>query len=364
MKKVLALVLAVIMVCTMAMAVTVGGGDPYAATVPSSFSKDTTLFDITPGSQLVFETSELYKAGLKVTAPYTDKDGNFIPEKNFVEFAFAAGADLIASKGWVKTGAGTDLYVITLKDSTAVADSKIDFAIEKIVSKATGFVANEYKPASGKKYLVMGSVCLTLDVAYKAKDVVITPDGLFEVGTNYETGIIYSVKKGTDAEGKDVTTGKVSAVSVSTGFKKLDLVVNAGSTYMVKPAATEAAVDKVLTDNKVDTANVKARYVPKGASGVQMDAVVEHATSAWNVYTIDANGKVAKVTAVLDDGVLTFKTPTAAVVVINGTLPVTAATTETGTTTNPGTGANDVVGVAAALAVVALVSGAAISLKK
>ena len=35
-----------------------------------------------------------------------------------------------------------------------------------------------------------------------------------------------------------------------------------------------------------------------------------------------------------------------------------------GTTTNPGTGANDVVGVAAALAVVALVSGAAISLKK
>ena len=38
--------------------------------------------------------------------------------------------------------------------------------------------------------------------------------------------------------------------------------------------------------------------------------------------------------------------------------------TTPGTTTNPGTGANDVVGVAAALAVVALVSGAAISLKK
>ena len=41
-----------------------------------------------------------------------------------------------------------------------------------------------------------------------------------------------------------------------------------------------------------------------------------------------------------------------------------AVGTSTGTTTNPGTGANDVVGVAAALAVVALVSGAAISLKK
>lgn len=41
---------------------------------------------------------------------------------------------------------------------------------------------------------------------------------------------------------------------------------------------------------------------------------------------------------------------------------VTATTTTT--TTNPDTGANDVIGVAAALAVVALVSGAAISLKK
>ena len=48
-----------------------------------------------------------------------------------------------------------------------------------------------------------------------------------------------------------------------------------------------------------------------------------------------------------------------------GTVPgVAATTTPAGTTTNPGTGANDVVGVAAALAVVALVSGAAISLKK
>ena len=359
MKKVLALVLAVIMVCTMAMAVTIGGTVVVSpSTTPTGF-EGMTLTTVEPGSSILFTVDDLFGSNYA-----KNSKGEFVPASNKVTVTYSKGAELVASQGWVKTDAGTDLYVITLKDSTAVADSKIDFAIEKIVSKATGFVANEYKPASGKKYLVMGSVCLTLDVGYKAKDVVITPDGLFEVGTNYETGTIYSVKKGTDAEGKDVTTGKVSAVSVSTGFKKLDLVVNAGSTYMVKPAATEAAVDKVLTDIKVDTANVKARYVPKGASGVQMDAVVEHATSAWNVYTIDANGKVAKVTAVLDDGVLTFKTPTAAVVVINGTLPVTAATTETGTTTNPGTGANDVVGVAAALAVVALVSGAAISLKK
>ena len=52
------------------------------------------------------------------------------------------------------------------------------------------------------------------------------------------------------------------------------------------------------------------------------------------------------------------------VVILSDKALTTAATAGSGSTTNPGTGANDVVGVAAALAVVALVSGAAISLKK
>ena len=359
MKKVLALVLAVIMVCTMAMAVTIGGTVVVSPSTTPTGYEGMTLTTVAPGSSILFTVSDLFGDN------YAKNSKNeFVPASNKVTVTYSKGAELVASQGWAKDDHGTYYYVITLKDSTATKDGKLDFAIEKIVSKATGFVANEYKPASGKKYLIMDEKSLTLDVGYNAKDVVITADGLFEIGDNYETGTIYTVKKGTDAEGKDVTTGKVSAADVATGFKKLDLVVTAGSTYMVKAAPSAADVQKVLDDNKIISDNVKARYVPIGASNVQMDAVIEHATSAWNVYTIDANGKVAKVTAVLDDGVLTFKTSTAAVVVINGTLPVTAATTETGNTTNPGTGANDVVGVAAALAVVALVSGAAISLKK
>ena len=79
------------------------------------------------------------------------------------------------------------------------------------------------------------------------------------------------------------------------------------------------------------------------------------------------DGKVASIAATLNNGVLTFSVPAlSTVIVTTDTMTVTATTTstETGTTTNPGTGANDIVGVAAALAVVALVSGAAISLKK
>ena len=88
---------------------------------------------------------------------------------------------------------------------------------------------------------------------------------------------------------------------------------------------------------------------------------ITDAKASYNAYSIAADGTVAKLNATLEDGVMTFSTPVKAVVVVDGSMTTTPATPGT---TNPGTGANDVVGVAAALAVVALVSGAAISLKK
>ena len=111
-------------------------------------------------------------------------------------------------------------------------------------------------------------------------------------------------------------------------------------------------------ETKVVAANVNAVNVPASV-------VVTNATESY--YAITADGSVTALAAKLDDGVLTFTAPAYSVVAVyNGVLNnvKAAAGTTTGTTTNPGTGANDVVGVAAALAVVALVSGAAISLKK
>ena len=76
-------------------------------------------------------------------------------------------------------------------------------------------------------------------------------------------------------------------------------------------------------------------------------------------YIYDKNGVETGTWTVSGTSLMNLVKLTKAEKVVSGT---TAG--ETGTTTNPGTGANDVVGVAAALAVVALVSGAAISLKK
>ena len=95
-----------------------------------------------------------------------------------------------------------------------------------------------------------------------------------------------------------------------------------------------------------------------------------NADTTYRVYAKGADGKVLSVVATTSDGVMSFTVPAMSTVIVttevlatSGTAS-TGSTTPAGSTTNPGTGANDVVGVAAALAVVALVSGAAISLKK
>ena len=86
----------------------------------------------------------------------------------------------------------------------------------------------------------------------------------------------------------------------------------------------------------------------------------------YKLYAVDTTtGNVTLIPTTTDaKGITTAKvTSVGYMVLVKGELTATATPTP-GTTTNPGTGANDVVGVAAALAVVALVSGAAISLKK
>ena len=83
------------------------------------------------------------------------------------------------------------------------------------------------------------------------------------------------------------------------------------------------------------------------------------------MYMVNADGSVTDLNAKFDDNkVLTATATLTGPVIVTDKAMTATGTTGTGTTTNPGTGANDVVGVAAALAVVALVSGAAISLKK
>ena len=376
MKKVLALVLAVIMVCTMAFAVGIGTSGSPAAT-PSGAT-----YTIVPGGTNYYV---ILKVGTNGANVYFDKDGHFVPEKNIIKVDYAAGADLVASAGWVKVtdtnvpsadnglvkGTGDTYayqYQIVLKnDFTRAADGKsFDFSISKITLTATGWETQTLFEADEDANVVIKN-----DVGYEVNpwNVVATASGATADAVAGKINKIVSIAK-TDGTQLDSATLKITAAQTSgTGAAYAKGTLNKGASLYVANVADLAG----FTGDDLVSGTVCATPVALFSNNynLAMTGVVEqtnvNAAKLYKVYAKGMDGKVAAIPATLNNGVLTFSVPAlSTVIVTTDTMTVTATTTstETGTTTNPGTGANDVVGVAAALAVVALVSGAAISLKK
>ena len=368
MKKVLALVLAVIMVCTMAFAVTVDGIITPGGSTPATTPSDS--YDIVaPGTTYLVDFT-----GAKF---YQDKDGKFVPANNKVTVTVTGGSDLIASQGWVKVLEGGDQktrlmgsgdtysyeYRITLKsDFTRIADGKTpDFSISSITLKATGYNTQELF----KENVAAGKL-IKADVGYVAQNVILNN------GTGAADGKINVITKLTK-DAKEVNTFDV-AVGVETNTTKATVTLTKGDKLFYNPAVlVEFSGSDLCTDGTAYTGSaVYTASNPWNKAGVAYYAQTGTGleVKAYNVYAKAVDGSVYQVSATLDDGVLKFAVPALSNVIVTeqtlktvGTIGTTTGST-TGTTTNPGTGANDVVGVAAALAVVALVSGAAISLKK
>ena len=379
MKKVLALVLAVVMVCTMAMAATVSsaiGTSGSAGVTPS-----TTKYDIVPG-------------GTNYYVALTDKnlyfkDNKFVPEKNKIGIDYAAGSDLVASAGWVKIAKTTqDLtkgivcgtedtvayqYQIVLKnDFTRVADGKsFDFSISKITLNATGWELQTVWEADE----AAGDV-IKADVGYEVVDidVAVSSAGVttFDAVPGKINKIVSIVKNGTTPL-ESATLKIIGTSTTATGKTYAKGTLNKGAAFYVVKAAdmpefADADLAKTGTLSPAVAKIVNNNNLPMAGVLEQTDV---NAAKLYKVYAKGIDGKVSSVAATLDNGVLKFNVPalstvivTTDVLTVTGTASTGTTTGSTGTTTNPGTGANDVVGVAAALAVVALVSGAAISLKK
>ena len=346
MKKVLALVLAVIMVCTMAMAVKVEGTDKPGAT-----GGDYAV--VNPGTTL------------KVTFTPADdgihfylKDGKFVPANNEVKITFAKGADLVESKGWVKTGENDGVvdyeYQIKLKSNlNKIVDKSVaDIQISKITFKSTGYdLVEVFAPTKASNYI-------SYAYGYEQNNVILQEDNTatFTFAEN-SINVITSLL---DKAGKEVPSLKV---------------VNNGMTYTFNKGAKVYAMKDPVAFNENDDAGYKQNEIKTYANQLNSAANVvfekgANVDTTYRVYAKGVDGKVKSVVATTTDGVMTFTVPALSTVIVTTDVLTTTGTVGTttpatpGTTTNPGTGANDVVGVAAALAVVALVSGAAISLKK
>ena len=368
MKKVLALVLAVIMVCTMAMAVTITGDKTIVAGSGSDEFAGVTVTNLTPGESIIFTVKDLFDTNYYTVDSNTVTGGKkFVPANNKVTVNYYAGKALV-TEGWQmidpdgEETADNYQYVITVKeDLTKALDSKVDLVIKSISVKATGKnPVDVAKAVSGKNYTKLTvdgtETIMVFDVGYAKGELTINGNGTVAL-EEVELNTIYTIKAGKDSKDKDVTTGKWTDGTRT-------LAVNANGTLIKKSLAYvgDYVDGTVLKDVKAE----KVLFNSRNQYSVPMTSFVENAKASYNAYAIKGDGSVAKLSATLDDGVLTFTMPAFSyVVVVDGTLATTATEPATpGTTTNPGTGANDVVGVAAALAVVALVSGAAISLKK
>ena len=392
MKKVLALVLAVIMVCTMAMAVDVTttttpegtSAGPYAVAKPGT-SLEVTFNATTDGIH------------------FYEKDGKFVPANNVVTVTFAKGGELVASQGWVKDGADWK-YVLTTKEGVVAADGTPDIIIASIVVSKTGVYAPLNKLTFTKteadgtvKYAFAlntdipcisavgfntlkaiadstnsAGLCLGFDYGYLSDDIVIAADGLsITAPATLVVDTIYTVKRTAIANAKSsVTLGVEATASSPFGYF---YTLKAGESVMYTnigtvPANSNSAPYKALYKNLLDhdavivaNSQLESELMPSKAVTLTYDG----AKDSYKMYMVKADGSVVDLNAKFDANKVLTATATLTGPVIVTDKALTATGTAAGsTTTNPGTGANDVVGVAAALAVVALVSGAAISLKK
>ena len=360
MKKVLALVLAVIMVCTMAMAVQVVAPDASAvgsSTIPALKESDPTEtygVEIDPAYYVVsgfennvFTASNVTLAktnnAVYVVVPTLDKalDGE-------ADFTFT-GTIKIADKN----NAGT--YVILgIKNGKLVATEGKKAGVTMSDDDLTRWNATVSNKISEKYDIGFNTYVLTSD-----EELANAITGLV-AGNNY--GSWFIATKALTYTANNVTV-KVPAKTV---FK-----MKAPATY------TGTALDQVKDGNYTGFAGLFVE-----GNGITMNFKVTPADNTHFYYAVDKDGNLYDLGAKLTESknvdgsaytgtvsasfggtyqIVKFSKAMATV----GTVPGVAATPTTpGTTTNPGTGANDVVGVAAALAVVALVSGAAISLKK
>ena len=374
MKKVLALVLAVIMVCTMAMAVAVKPVD--YETEKSTTVTGVGYMQAIPGQAIVLDPAE--DLGFSGNFIYKDKDDNFVPTKNKVAVTFEKGADLIASQGWVKTTEGYKYVLILKENETVVADGTADIIISKIVTSVYGKSATKTitlaKKIEGKQaYAVSNEATITLpgnNFAYIGGADGYSFVAVFDYGWNKGADIvagtdpvlaeetIYTVVKNT--ADKDAKVYEWANGAAARDYKIGEKVLfNKVPSYDLAKKVNDEIFDKDVTTSPVISAG---ELMPNTTVTITLDSQAD----GTKLYMVKADGTLKDLGAKFNEnGVLVATTKvTGPVFTADKALTATAAGSTTPGTTNPGTGANDVVGVAAALAVVALVSGAAISLKK
>ena len=185
MKKVLALVLAVIMVCTMAMAIQ-GGGKP--GSTPEAGDD---LYLVNPGTAIAITQADLDKWGItylkdgdKLVPQIEDAKGK-VTHKSTVSVSFGTGSALVASQGWVEVAEDVWEYQILLKENDAMKlDGKVDLSFSQISYKNTGDLkAQVLKFDDADKTAGTKDDKILFDVGYAVVEVALDEDDVIDFNT-------------------------------------------------------------------------------------------------------------------------------------------------------------------------------------
>lgn len=359
MRKVLALVLAALMVCTVA----------FAAS------------DIVPGKKIKFSRDSGNVA--KINTPDTWGDGEItITSDNTKVYKD------VNSSNYSVTG-------IKYNEGKSYIESiKFDDAEDELVFKMKQDYSNTKEKTFDVEFTLKGKGKVTLDATTaddyndtfnpttdkESGDKVSTPDVKFRVKGTVGYVLAEIPLTGTDDE---VDLDAVNLGTSVVKFKKAD----GGSAYA--PLNTDYEDGALTLDVRVYDGNKMYLDVNTDAITSVLKANAD-SDAEMNFYSFDGeptfdataklyfndadedhyvyqvkDGKLVKAGSYSeDDGCWVVKARTLGAYVVSDKKLANASTTETPADENPDTGANDVVGIATALAAVALVSAAAVSLKK
>ena len=351
MKKVLALVLAVMMMATVAFAVD--------ATLPDSATgsnANPSKIKI-PGSKIEFNDSGLSNAPYNVPGVKPINNTNYSLSK----VKWDEGRNLVES---VKIDDANDKVVIKLKqDYTMTTEKKLQGEITLKGKKVGKNPKNAdlviainttvgYTLADGKG----SNPCIQINGVSEEADTSDSTD--FDASANEE--YLWKVVKGTDASGKDVTYGTLDFDAADDDVNVEVRVYDGDKLYLYNDVDADNDILKAYADTDAEISFLNFNGEPTFNATATVRFYKEEDSFVYGM----KDGKLTNVNAKWDDdeGCFILKTRTLGGYVFSDKkLNVSASTAADN---NPDTGANDVVGIATALAAVALVSAAAVSLKK
>ena len=365
MKKVLALVLAVMMLATVAF-----------AEVSNPLAPDGTnaAAGILPGKDIEINADGILAAPggsdyVFVDSNYKKEDGKALKSLNSTNYVITGikyedGKALVES---VKFDDANDKVIVKLKQ---------DYSMTKPKNLNMTFTLKGKKVGKIKPDNIEVRITKTVNYALNEEALVLDGDDHVVVPDEFLETTIYKVKdSGSNNYGTLEFTTKDPDVDVEVRVYKGDKLylynTLKANTDLLKKYADEDADITFLNFPGEPSFNATATVRFYKEEGTYIYTLKDGKLSA--VTAPDANAGSAGQTAGKvkwdeDEGCYILKTRSLAKTYVfsDKALPVDAAddTTPGGNVTNPDTGANDVVGIATALAAVALVSAAAVSLKK